>query len=79
MPKRLYLAPKNDPTAFARSAHHRAMVGNGPITPPGEQPQPPIIVDFWGGVARDVDDQVAQRLIDAGVASTQRPNIAVED
>jgi len=77
--QRLYLAPKYAPGAFARSAHHRAMVGDGPITPPGEQPQPPIIVDFWGGVARDVDDQVARRLIDAGIASATRPKLAEDE
>ena len=79
MPTRVYLHPKYQETAYVRSAHHRAYVGNGPIHAPGGSTQSEVVIlEFWGGVARDVDETVFQRFKDAGIADASPPRLRDE-
>ena len=78
MPKRVFLHPKNDATAYARSAHHRAYVGNGAVHENG-QPSETTVLEFWGGVARDVEESTYQRFKDAGIVDTSPPKLREDD
>lgn len=56
-----------------RSAHHRAYAS------PGQDPKNPnaptelLVLEFWGGVARDVERRVYDVFAAAGIATTDRP------
>ena len=70
MPKRVYLA---DEQLRKHSAHHTAYVGAPAEEHIPGQPAPLHRIEFWGGVAKDVDDVTYQRFADVGVVTTTRP------
>jgi hypothetical protein len=76
MPKRVYLA---DEELRKRSAHHTAYVG----APADEHipglPSPLHKLEFFGGVARDVDETTYQRFADVGVVTQTRPKRPADD
>lgn len=74
MPKKLYLQPRE---LVTHSRHHTAYVGDGAVKEGGATKVYPTV--FVNGVARDVPEQMAQRLIDAGIAGTSRPSLDDED
>jgi len=75
--KKLYL---KDPKLFIHSAHHTAYTGAGQRNPDSGVQEGLASQVFVRGAVRDergrvceVDGQHAQRFLDAGIASEQRP------
>lgn len=68
MPAKVYLQPEG----LKQSGHHTAYVGDGRFVKPGEQPQV-YKLEFFNGIAHNVDDTLYQRFKDAGIADTKRP------
>ena len=62
MPKKLYLQDKD---LIRHSRHHTAYVGDGAVAEGGATKV--YSTTFINGVARNVDEQMAQRLKDVGV------------
>lgn len=72
---RLYIA---DREKARRSAVHRVYCGGGAVQP-GTAIQPLHTLEFLFGVARNIPTQDAQRFIDLGHATTERPKSAFEE
>lgn len=75
MPKKVYLKPLD---LVKKSKHHTAYTGDGAI---GTEGNPPKIykMEFWGGIARDVDESTYQRFKDVGICDTAKPSLGDED
>ena len=76
MPKRVYLA---DEELRKRSAHHTAYVGAPAEEHIPGMPAPLHKLEFYNGVARDVDEQTFSRFKDVGVATLDKPKRRDED
>lgn len=74
MPKKLYLQPKE---LVRHSRHHTVYVGDGAIKEGGATKVYSTV--FVNGIARNVEESMALRLKDAGLAGTSRPKIDADD
>ena len=72
MPKRVFLAPRLDPTAYKNSRMHTAYSGSS-ISPAPGIPAPLHKIEFGNGVARNVDENTYERFKDLGVCDTSKP------
>jgi hypothetical protein len=70
MPKKLYLQPKE---LVRHSRYHTTYVGDGAIKEDGATRVYSTV--FINGIARNVDESMARRLKDAGLADVSRPRI----
>lgn len=73
---RLYIADKEK---ARKSAVHTVYAGAGPVDPDSSAPQPLMKLEFAFGVARHIETQTAQRFIDLGHATKNRPQSAYEE
>ena len=60
-----------DPNINTHSMHHTIYAGREPLKPGTEQEM--VKVEFFGGVAKDVDTQTYKLLKDLGHVTTDRP------
>ncbi len=72
--KRLYI---KDREKARHSVIHTVYAGTGAVEP--GKPQGLVVLEFAFGVARNVPTQTAQRFIDLGHATTERPKTAAEE
>ena len=72
---RLYIRDKEK---ARRSGFHTVYAAAAPLEPGSTTPQALAKLEFWFGVARNVPTQEAQRFIDLGHATTERPKSAWE-
>ena len=72
--RRLYLADKDK---ARHSVVHTVYAGTGGVEP--GKPQGLVTLEFAFGVAKNVPMQTAQRFIDLGHATTERPKTAAEE
>lgn len=73
---RLYIKDKEK---AQRSAVHTVYAGAAPLEPGSTGPQPLAKLEFVFGVARNIPTQTAQRFIDLGHATKDRPRSAYEE
>ncbi len=72
--KRLYIRDKDK---ARHSVIHTVYCGSTAVEP--GKPQGLVVLEFAFGVARNVPTQIAQRFIDLGHATTERPKTAAEE
>ena len=71
MPARVYM---KDEALRKHSAHHTAYVGAPAEEHIPGMPAPLHRLEFWHGVAREVDETTYKRFADVGVVTTTRPS-----
>ncbi len=69
MPAKVYL---QQPELVAKSRHHRSYAGDGAIETDGK-PGKLYTLEFFNGVAKNVDEQTYQRFKELGHCDTTRP------
>jgi hypothetical protein len=74
MPKRVFLQPHD---LVKKSRHHTSYAGDGAVNE--GRPGPLYKMEFFNGIARDVDEQTYKRFEDLGHCDTARPKLAGDD